>query len=110
MRDSLDGRDRQPHCLRGPAVPGRRVRPTWGRHNGVPVMPAALEVRTARPDEFAAIADLTERVYVDGGHADQSYVPTLRDVAGRAASTTVLVALLDGAAVGAVAIATRGGD
>ena len=76
----------------------------------MPVTPAALEVRTAGPNDFAAVADLTERVYVDGGHADQSYVPTLRDVAGRAASTTVLVALLDGAAVGAVAIATRGGD
>ena len=69
-----------------------------------------LQIRFALPADFDTIAELTERVYVDGGFSDPTYVPALRDVAGRAASTTVLVALLDGVPVGAVAIATRGGS
>ena len=69
----------------------------------------ALQIRIAIPADFDTIAELTERVYVDGGFSDPTYVPALRDVASRAASTTVLIALLDDVLVGAVAIATRGG-
>ena len=76
----------------------------------MPALAPALVIRVAVPADFAAIAELTERVYVDGGYSDPTYVPALRDVAGRAASTTVLVALLDDVPIGAVAIATRGGS
>lgn len=76
----------------------------------MPSLAPALQIRVAVPADFAAIAALTERVYVDGGFSDPTYVPTLRDVAGRAASTTVLVALLADRPVGAVAVATRGGS
>ena len=76
----------------------------------MPALAPVLLVRVAVPTDFAAIAELTERVYGDGGFSNPGYVPVLRDVAGRAASTTVLVALLDDVPVGAVAIATRGGS
>jgi ribosomal protein S18 acetylase RimI-like enzyme len=69
-----------------------------------------LTVRRATPEEYDAVADLTARVYVDEEHAPEDYVPALRSVASRAASATVLVALLDDRLVGAVTVATRGGE
>lgn len=68
-------------------------------------------VRVAREDEYAAIGDLTVRVYVGEGHTrhDGDYVPELRDVARRAAHTDVLVALdAGGRCVGAVSLALPG--
>ncbi len=72
-------------------------------------MPTPIEVRRARPDEYAAVADLTAGVYLREGWGDEGYEPVLRDVAGRAEAAHVLVALDDGRLVGAVAVATRGG-
>jgi ribosomal protein S18 acetylase RimI-like enzyme len=69
----------------------------------------APEVRTALPEEHAAVADLTTDVYVAEGYANPGYVPELRDVARRAAAADVLVALLNGSLVGSVTVATRGG-
>ena len=68
-----------------------------------------LEVRTAQGAEFAAIADLTATTYLAEGYGDESYESTLRDVAGRARTATVLVAVIGGEVVGSVAVATRGG-
>ena len=68
-----------------------------------------LEVRTATEAEFAAIAELTATTYLTEGYGDTSYESTLRDVAGRARAATVLVAVIGGEVVGAVAVATKGG-
>jgi len=70
----------------------------------------AAQVRPVRPEEYDEVAELTARVYVDGGFSTPDYVPALRAVADRAASTQVLVAVLSDRVVGAVAVATRGGD
>jgi ribosomal protein S18 acetylase RimI-like enzyme len=68
-----------------------------------------IEVRRARPDEHAAVAELTARVYLDEGWADEAYAPVLRDVDARAQEADVLVAVDGGRVVGAVTVATRGG-
>ena len=70
-------------------------------------MPTPLEVRPARPDEHAAIGELTVAVYRAEGLAYADYEPFLRDAASRAQSATVLVAVQDGRLVGAVTVATR---
>ncbi|HVA61688.1 MAG TPA: GNAT family N-acetyltransferase [Mycobacteriales bacterium] len=49
-------------------------------------------VRTATPADFPAVAELTVRVYVDGGFTGASYAPRLADAAGRAAAGDLLVA------------------
>lgn len=68
------------------------------------------EVRTAVPEEYDAVGQLTASVYVAEGYADEGgYATVLRDVAARAEQATVLVALQDRRVVGAVAVATAGG-
>ena len=69
-----------------------------------------LTVRRIRPEEYDAVAELTARVYLDEGYGSADYEPALRSVAGRDASAEVLVALLDDKLVGAVTVATRGGE
>lgn len=66
-------------------------------------------IRRIRPDEHAAVGELTARVYREEGYGTPDYQPALRDAAGRAATTTVLVADVGGRPVGAVTVATRGG-
>jgi ribosomal protein S18 acetylase RimI-like enzyme len=70
----------------------------------------SVAVRPATPDEYDAVAELTARVYLTEGHGGPDYEPALRSVASRAASATVLVAVDDGRLVGAVTVATRGGE
>jgi ribosomal protein S18 acetylase RimI-like enzyme len=70
----------------------------------------ALQVRPARPDEYAALGELTVAAYaaVDPGVLESDYADELRDVAGRAAGADVLVAVDDeagGAVVGGVTYA-----
>jgi ribosomal protein S18 acetylase RimI-like enzyme len=67
-------------------------------------------VRPVEPAEHAAVAALTAAVYRGEGYSGADYEPALRDVASRAASATVLVALDDGRLAGAVTVATRGGQ
>jgi len=67
-------------------------------------------VRSATPLDHAAVAELTAAVYRGEGFSSADYEPALRDVGSRAASATVLVAELDGRLVGAVTVATRGGE
>lgn len=65
-----------------------------------------ITIRTAHPEEYAALGDLTAQAYLDDGHldygAEDRYLPVLRDVAGRAAHAEILVAVADGAADGAL--------
>ena len=70
-------------------------------------------MRRALPDDHAAVAELTAQVYRGEGFSSADYEPALRDVASRAASATVLVAEdpeRDGELIGAVTVATRGGE
>ena len=72
-------------------------------------MSTPIEVRRARPDEYAAVAELTASVYLSEGWGDAGYEPVLRDVAGRAEQAQVLVATAGDRLVGTVTVATRGG-
>ena len=67
-------------------------------------------IRAVRPEDYDEVAELTARVYLDEGYGSPQYEPRLRDVAGRAASAHVLVAVLDGRIVGAVTLAPYGSD
>ncbi len=69
----------------------------------------ATTVRTARPADLAAVAELTARVYLTEGYGDEQYEPELRAVGSRAETATVLVAESGGRLVGTVTVATRGG-
>ena len=69
----------------------------------------ATTVREIHADEHDAAAGLTAAVYRGEGYSSEDYEPALRDVASRASSATVLVALVDDHLVGAVTVATRGG-
>jgi GNAT superfamily N-acetyltransferase len=75
-------------------------------------------VREVLPPEHAAVADLTAGVYRGEGYSSEDYEPALRDVDGRVATATVLVAVDDeeqvpagvpATVLGAVTVATRGG-
>ncbi|MBK5305190.1 MAG: GNAT family N-acetyltransferase [Frankiaceae bacterium] len=68
------------------------------------------QIRAVRPEDYAAVAELTARVYLDEGYGSPEYEPRLRDVAGRDAAAHVLVAVLDGRVVGAVTLAPYGSD
>ena len=70
----------------------------------------SLTVAEIRPDQYDAVAELTAAVYRGEGYSSADYEPALRDVASRAASATVLVAEQEGRVVGAVTLATRGGE
>jgi len=67
----------------------------------------SLQVRLVRPDEHAALGELTVAAYgrVDPSTLEGDYADELRDVAGRAAAAEVLVAVdqeAGGAVVGGV--------
>ncbi|WP_405612562.1 GNAT family N-acetyltransferase [Streptomyces sp. NBC_01511] len=78
------------------------------------IRPAAdFTIRAAEPAEYAALGEITARAYLDDGlldfGADDPYLETLRDVAGRAAGSDVLVAVdADGVVLGGVAHASGG--
>jgi ribosomal protein S18 acetylase RimI-like enzyme len=74
----------------------------------VPPAPA-LTVQPARPDEFDRIAELTVRVYVEGGLASDGYTAELADVAGRSTRSQLLVVRdEDDRVVGSVALVLSG--
>jgi len=69
----------------------------------------ALSVQPALPEDYAAIAELTVGVYVEGGLASTAYAPQLADVAGRADRAELLVARdAAGRIVGSVALVLEG--
>lgn len=70
----------------------------------------SLTITDIRPDQHEQVGTLTADVYAAEGFTTAEYVPALRDVDSRVKSATVLVAELDGELVGAVTVATRGGE
>lgn len=68
-----------------------------------------LEIREARPAEYAAVGELCVAAYGGAYGVSDEYAATLRDVAGRASDATVLVALDGGVPVGTVTLIARGG-
>jgi ribosomal protein S18 acetylase RimI-like enzyme len=74
------------------------------------VPPASpLSVQPARPEDFAAIAELTVAVYLNGGLASPDYASELADVAGRASRADLLVVRdPDGRVLGSVALVLQG--
>ena len=73
------------------------------------VQPPPVAVHPAGPEDFDQIADLTVRVYVDGGLANEGYTPELADVTGRASRAELLVVRDDdGRVVGSVALVLSG--
>jgi ribosomal protein S18 acetylase RimI-like enzyme len=74
-----------------------------------PADPPSLSVEPARPEDFSRIAELTVRVYVDGGLAPPEYLPALADVEDRATRAELLVARAAGGRVlGSVALVLDG--
>ena len=70
---------------------------------------SSLSVQPARPEDFAAIAELTVTVYIHGGLASPDYASELADVAGRAAHADLLVVRDPGGRVlGSVALVLQG--
>jgi ribosomal protein S18 acetylase RimI-like enzyme len=68
-----------------------------------------LQVEPALPADFDAMAELTVRVYVDGGLASHGYAAELADVAGRSTRSELLVVRdQDGRVVGSVALVLAG--
>jgi ribosomal protein S18 acetylase RimI-like enzyme len=66
-------------------------------------------VESARPEDFARIAELTVAVYVQGGLASEEYSTELADVAGRATRSELLVVRdAGGEVVGSVALVLSG--
>lgn len=70
----------------------------------------SVVVRPLRPEDHAAVAELTVASYVDGGHIapGDAYVTILADVAGRAGRAEVLVAEVDGEVAGSVVLTPAG--
>ncbi|WP_330249549.1 GNAT family N-acetyltransferase [Nocardia sp. NBC_00565] len=69
-----------------------------------------LVIRTARPDEYGAVGDLTVAVYVGEGYvrAGSPYVQELADITHRAGVAQVLVAVQGDRVVGTLAVARAG--
>ncbi|MGI8414773.1 MAG: GNAT family N-acetyltransferase [Nakamurella sp.] len=70
-----------------------------------------VTIRPAVPADDAALSEITARAYLLGGHlrgADDSYLPELRDVAGRREQAAVLVGEIGGVPRGSVTIAEPG--
>jgi GNAT superfamily N-acetyltransferase len=63
-----------------------------------------MKVRPVRPEEYAAVTELTLEVYVGGGYipADDDYVEELAATEKRAGEAELLVAVEEGAVLGAV--------
>ena len=68
-----------------------------------------VAVVAAEPEDFEQIAELTVRVYVDGGLASRGYAAQLADVAGRAERAELLVVRdADRRILGSVALVLAG--
>jgi len=69
-----------------------------------------VSVRAARPEEFAAVGELTASAYLNDGliTPDDDYVTELRDAAHRAEHAELLVAVDDGGVLGTVTIVRPG--
>ncbi|WP_433083668.1 GNAT family N-acetyltransferase [Dactylosporangium sp. CA-052675] len=72
----------------------------------------AVRVRLITLDDYDAVARLTVEAYRADGQLEASpdYAAALADVAGRAEAADVLVAEIDGVALGAVTFTVAGGE
>ena len=70
----------------------------------------AVEIRTARPDEYPAVTELTVRVYLAAQFVEPGapYLTELADTARRAAEAEVLVAVAGTELLGSVTFALGG--
>lgn len=70
-----------------------------------------VTVRPAKPEEYDAVADLTIDVYVGEGYTPREREPGLRDIAARAATSELLIAIdeASGEVLGAVSLVPKGG-
>ncbi|MEU3978490.1 GNAT family N-acetyltransferase [Streptomyces sp. NPDC026672] len=72
-----------------------------------------FSIRTAVPGDYAPLGEITARAYLHDGLLDfgesDAYLDELRNVAGRAASADVLVAVADGHVLGGVTFVAAGG-
>lgn len=72
-----------------------------------------ITIRTAAPDEYAALGEITGQAYLGDGLLDfgqsDRYLDELRDVAKRAAEADVLVAVADGRVLGGVTFVPTSG-
>jgi ribosomal protein S18 acetylase RimI-like enzyme len=68
-----------------------------------------MDIRDALPSQHAALGDLCVRAYRAIGSVSDRYAAALRDVAGRAQTARVLVAVDDGAPLGCVTLILDGG-
>ena len=70
-----------------------------------------VTVRLARPEEYDAVADLTIDGYIGEGYTPREREPGLRDVAARAATSELLIAIdeASGEVLGAVSLVPNGG-
>ncbi|WP_433657236.1 GNAT family N-acetyltransferase [Nocardia sp. CA-128927] len=77
---------------------------------GIGAENTGLVIRSARPDEYAAIGELTVEVYVGDGfvRADTPYAAELADTAHRGASAQLLVATHADRIVGSLTVARPG--
>ncbi|MBF6296840.1 GNAT family N-acetyltransferase [Nocardia amamiensis] len=77
---------------------------------GMDLRETGVVVRTATPEEYDAVGELTVEVYVGEGYvrASSPYVEELADPSRRAASTRILVATHSGRIVGSLTVARPG--
>jgi ribosomal protein S18 acetylase RimI-like enzyme len=68
-----------------------------------------LEIRSAAPPEFPAVAELCVAAYAPFVADDHDYVEVLRDAAARAAQAELLVAAANGDLLGTVTFVPDGG-
>ncbi len=73
-----------------------------------PAAPADVQIRRADLAEAGQVGILAERVYRQGGWADERYSPILLDAASRIEEAEVLVAAAGGAIVGTATVARPG--
>ena len=67
-----------------------------------------IEIRRARPEDFAAVADVLSAAYAPFVRGDHGYMAELRDTARRAAEAEVLVAVQE-RVLGTVTFVPEGG-
>jgi ribosomal protein S18 acetylase RimI-like enzyme len=71
---------------------------------------ARLQIRSARPDEFAAVGDLCVAAYAPFVTGDDQYLAVLRDAALRASEAELLIAIDGDVLLGTVTFVPDGGS
>jgi ribosomal protein S18 acetylase RimI-like enzyme len=94
------------------AGPGTGEHPPRGRKGEQAILsaPDGIEIRTAYPEEYGRIGELTAAVYVAGGYISPNgtYIRLLRDAAARAHDAELIVAVQGGEPAGTVTYCPHG--